>query len=355
MKTFKISEITNGASFSKPVFLDEGFILAAAGMPIQERFISALEEWNYEEVLCDGEQLVSEETNEESDELRLNRADNFYTDLVSYTENLYKQLAAKGEIDIPLLMQKSSELCAFIAENRSFILRVIQNQTSGKAGSYIATHCAETAILSVVIAGHLSLDDSQLADLAAAALIHEAGMVKLPPEIYLSDEALSERDFKALRLHPVLGYNLLRSLNLDAEVCFPALQHHERENGKGYPGNLSGKDISLYSKIIALACSYEALSAKRPFRDAKDSHRGILELLKNEGKPYDDRIVRALVFSLSIYPIGVNVMLSDGRNAQVVDNDPADPRYPIVQVKNGERIQTGKYGLSIARVLSKSA
>ncbi|MDR1250117.1 MAG: HD-GYP domain-containing protein, partial [Treponema sp.] len=59
---------------------------------------------------------------------------------------------------------------------------------------------------------------------------------------------------------------------------------------------------------------------------------GMVDLLKNEGKQYDDTVIRALVFSLSIYPIGLYVLLSNGKKGQVVDVDPENPRYPLVQV-----------------------
>jgi hypothetical protein len=86
-----------------------------------------------------------------------------------------------------------------------------------------------------------------------------------------------------------------------------------------------------------------------------------MELMKNEGKQYDDTIIRALVYSLSIYPIGLYVMLSNGKKGQVIDINPENPRYPIVQVfgellpdgKN-KTVQTSSDGINISRPLSPS-
>jgi len=109
-----------------------------------------------------------------------------------------------------------------------------------------------------------------------------------------------------------------------------------------------------------VACSYEALSAQRPHKEAKDGYTGMLELLKNEGKQYDDTIVRALVFSLSIYPIGLYVLLSSGRKGQVVDVNPENPRFPIVQIfgeltPDGKNkiLETSQDGISIVRPLTR--
>ena len=193
-----------------------------------------------------------------------------------------------------------------------------------------------------------------------AALLHEIGMIKLPSHMYLSNRPLQPNEQKAILSHPVLGYNLLKSFGFPLTVNVAALEHHERENGSGYPRNLPGNRISLYAKIIAVACSYEALSAQRPHKEAKDGYTGMLELLKNEGKQYDDTVVRALVFSLSIYPIGLYVLLSSGRKGQVVDVNPENPKFPIVQVfgeltPDGKNkiLETSQDGISIVRPLTR--
>jgi hypothetical protein len=90
-----------------------------------------------------------------------------------------------------------------------------------------------------------------------------------------------------------------------------------------------------------VACSYDAVTAARPYKEAKDGYSGMVDILKNEGQQYDDIIIRALVYSLSIYPIGTHVMLTNGKSSIVVDINPEDPRYPVVQV-TGARSPDGK-------------
>ena len=185
-------------------------------------------------------------------------------------------------------------------------------------------------------------------------------MLKLPQENYKNNKELSDQDRKLLYAHPILGFNLLKSLKFPLEVSIAALEHHERENGTGYPQRKTGDKLSIYSKIIAVACSYEAIISSRPHKRAKDSHTAIMELLKNEGKQYDDTIVRAMVQSLSIYPIGLYVLLSDESKGQVVDIRQEDLRYPVVQIfgeilPNGKNktIQTSQDSAYIVRPLTR--
>lgn len=240
-------------------------------------------------------------------------------------------------------------------------MRVLKKTEPDPKKSYIATHSVRSTIIAIIIGTYLKLPGPRLLELGIAAIVHEAGMLKLPSAIYMNERPLTPAEQKAIVTHPVLGYSLLKSLDFPLPICLAALEHHERECGAGYPRRLTGDKISLYSKIIAVACSYEALSSKRPHKEEKDGYTGMLELLKNEGKQYDDTVVKALVLSLSIYPIGLYVLLSNGKKGQVVDVNPENPRFPIVQIF-GETspdgrvltMQTSQDTLTIVRPLTRA-
>jgi len=266
----------------------------------------------------------------------------------------------KNDLHFSSMAAKIKEACDVIREDRRFLLRVQKNILVNPSENYLVSHSVKSTIISIIIGFYLKLPNHRLIELGVAALLHEVGMIKLPSNIYLSKRPLEPNEQKAILTHPALGFNILKSFDFPLTVTLAALEHHERENGSGYPRGLTGERISLYAKIIAVACSYEALSSQRPHKDAKDGYTGMLELLKNEGKKYDDTIVRALVFSLSIYPIGLYVQLSSGRKGQVVDVNPENPRFPIVQVfgeltPDGKNkvIETSPDGVSIVRPLTK--
>ena len=110
------------------------------------------------------------------------------------------------------------------------------------------------------------------------------------------------------------------------------LEHHEYINGTGYPRKLTGESISLYGRIVGVASAYSAATSKRPFRDEHDGHTIIMELAKDMGKRYDERILRALIYTLSIYPIGTYVLLSNGAVGIIVKTDPKQPKHPILRL-----------------------
>jgi HD-GYP domain-containing protein (c-di-GMP phosphodiesterase class II) len=223
--------------------------------------------------------------------------------------------------------------------------------------NYQAAHSVRSLILSVIMGDYLKFDENQLIELAIAAMLHELGMLHIPPASYLTDKPLTREERKSILTHPILGFNILRSLNFPQTIRLAVLEHHERGNGSGYPQRLTGDKISLYAKIIAVACSFEAITSARPYKSAKDGHMGILDLLKNEGGRYDEKAIRALICSVSLYPIGCYVLLSDGRKAQVVDVNPSQPRYPLIHIlgdRGAEPTQTSPAGLSIQRLLAET-
>jgi HD-GYP domain-containing protein (c-di-GMP phosphodiesterase class II) len=133
-------------------------------------------------------------------------------------------------------------------------------------------------------------------------------------------------------------------------------------DGSGYPKALRGDKISFYSRIVAVVCSYDAITSKRLFKSQNDPHAAVMELLKERNKSYDESIVRTLIICISAYPLGSLVLLSDDSIGRVTKTNPESPRFPFVQVltdKEGKRIEeplliktAENNGISIQRSLT---
>ena len=362
MKSFQLKDISPAGYFSKAVYLDSQFILTAPEMPMTSELAKVIDEWGFTEIFSDGDPCDSYSA-ENSDNTaattsagkepaandrsatgdldKIQKAEVFYISFQKYVKTLFAFLPVRNELDFNAVAEKLKEVCDYVRENRRFLMRTQWLTSPVQEENQMVSHASRSTIIAIIIGLNLKLQNYRLIELGVAALLHEVGMIKLPQQNYQQNRPLTEQERKLLFAHPLLGYNLLKSYDFPLVICLSALEHHERENGTGYPQRKTGDKISLYSKIIAVACSYEALSSRRPHKEAKDSHTGILELLRNEGKQYDDTIVRALVYSLSIYPIGLYVLLSNDKKGQVVDVDPENPRYPIVEIF-GDLLPNGK-------------
>jgi len=375
MEKFTIREIPENCFFTKTTYLDTAFVITAPEMPFSNELKRALVNWGFKTInsegqpakdyVPEGEHLAGHDEGNlsdlstQADGSKIKKAEELIYSFYSYVETIYNGISSSEPLVFKQVAERVKSIVEYLKEDWRFLMRVQNTIELPPDSNYLISHSVRSVIISIVIGMFLKLPSHRLIELGVAALLHEVGMLKLPPQTYLSKKPLSVEERKAILKHPILGYNILKACDFPMVINMAALEHHERENGNGYPQHLAGEKISLYAKIIAVACSYEATNSKRPHKDGKDGYHVMIELLKNEGKQYDDSVVKALVLSLSLYPIGLYVLLSTGKKGQVVDVNPDNPRYPVVQIfgeftpdgKN-KTAQTSKDGLSIVRPLT---
>jgi HD-GYP domain-containing protein (c-di-GMP phosphodiesterase class II) len=372
MNRYSVKDIPPGYFFTKVVYLDDEFVVAAPEMPFTPELIQTLSQWGFKEVLSGGEprdsyaadmaevhalDLTQSSTLADTEKIR--RAESFFRELKEYVNDLFSSVFMSESVSYERAAEWVRDSLDRIREDQRYLLRILKKMENTR-GDYLIDHTVKSTIIALIIGFYIKLPPHRLIELGVASIFHEIGMIKLPVKVYLNSRSLSPLEQKMIVTHPALGYNVLKNYGFPLAVSIPALEHHERENGSGYPRHLTSGKISLYSKIISVACSYDAISSDRPHREGRDGYAGMLELLKNEGKQYDDTIIRALVYSLSIYPIGLYVLLSSGKKGQVVDVNPENPRFPVVQIF-GELNPDGKNktqettagGLCILRPLSR--
>ncbi|PIE98950.1 MAG: phosphohydrolase [Treponema sp.] len=386
MNTYNIKEIKDSSFFSDNVYIDTKFLLLIPETPMTPELKSIILDWDFNMISSNGtpqanfkitETESATAENEAKDPIagvaekqRANESqkkqleqigivEKQYKDFLIFIKKIYDGQRQGISLNPRLISDTAKEICAFVGKNKKLVLCIPAERFS-EVFNFIIIHSLRSTIFSVIIGLQLKLSSFKLIELATACLIHEIGMTKIPPAIYMNKGALKPEEKQLMLAHPVLSYNLVKAASFPLQVCLGCLEHHERENGSGYPRRLHGNRISLYGKIIAVACSFEAATGVRPYKQERNSSDALIELIKNEHKQYDDKILRAILYSLSFFPIGAFVVLSDGRMAQVVDVNPDDPRYPIVQVY-GERkkdgspniLGTSKTGISITRAVNK--
>jgi len=383
MKAIPLRDLGSNGFFTASAYIDERYIILTPETPVTQGLVNRLSEWEIRQVYTDGE-LASDapvaetpediaaaiaaegeaeskpiSTQADGDRESLDKVSAFYEQFLKYVETVYTRYVTKNDIVLKELSDRVKNFCDMITENRRYVLRIMSRVTP--SSNYLVNHSVRSTVLAVVLGTQIKLPPHRLIELGVAAVLHEIGMVRLPPQLYMADRPLTQVEFKSITAHPILGYNILKEKQFPLAVCLAALEHHERMNGSGYPRALTGDKISVYAKIIAVACSYDAVTASRPYREAREGYEGMVDLLKNEGKKYDDLVIKALVYAMSIFPIGSYVLLTNGRAGQVVDVNPENPRYPVILVLGSKTadgketlIQTAENGVRILRPLSRN-
>jgi putative nucleotidyltransferase with HDIG domain len=162
-----------------------------------------------------------------------------------------------------------------------------------KRDPYTAGHQKRVTKLICAIAEEISLSPDKIEGLYIAGIIHDIGKINVPTEILSKPGRLSEIEFSLIKTHPQVGSDILKEMELPGEVSSIVLQHHERRDGSGYPSGLSGEDILLEARILAVADVVEAMASHRPYRSALGLGKALEEITKNKGKLYDPEVVDA--------------------------------------------------------------
>jgi PAS domain S-box-containing protein/putative nucleotidyltransferase with HDIG domain len=156
---------------------------------------------------------------------------------------------------------------------------------------YTAGHQQRVASLALAIAREMNLSLDQARGLQFAAVIHDIGKIYVPAEILSRPSKLTDSEFALIKIHPSVGYDILKTIEFPWPVANIILQHHERLNGSGYPKGLHDQQILLESKILAVADVVEAMSSHRPYRPAHSIEETLEEIKKNMDILYDPTVV----------------------------------------------------------------
>ena len=294
---------------------------------------------NSDDASDNSQKPVNSNTKPDRDYSRMNAVKQVYDGYLNYIKNVYTHYATHKEINLTEIKETVKDLCIYIKENKRYMLRIVPTLES-KNKNYLISHSMRSTVISITIGLQMRMHLSDLVELGVACILHEIGMIRLPPQLYITDKPLSAAEKNQIATHPVIGYEIIKNLGFPEQIQFGVLEHHERMTGDGYPRHLDGEKISNCARIIAVACSYEAITAPRFHKEARSTYDAMIELLQNKNNYYDQTVVTALLHSLSLFPIGAYVYLSNGKVGQVTDVKANNPKFPIVTIL-GEKEQNG--------------
>jgi len=270
------------------------------------------------------------------------RAERFYESFLTHTETFFRGFISKKELDFVSIQKIVKMACEFVQLDRNHIVYVMQTAKPYKNPH--VSHAVRSSLIAIIIGAYLKMPRHQLIELGIADLLGNISLLNMSEQVYTIGmggtdlfKAGTDKDNRLMYVHPVHANMTLKSLDFPLPICEAVLQHHELEDGSGFPQKLKGNSICQYAKILAVAGFYEAFSMEH-LNGAKCGHSGIIRILKNSGS-FDPSVIRALVNSISVYPVGIYVLLSNGKRGQVIDIDHDNPRFPIVKTF-GEKFST---------------
>lgn len=208
----------------------------------------------------------------------------YYQRALEISESIMSYNSIEDAMQIQFSMRRLKTRCL---ETVRKLIKVLDDKDE-----YTREHCQRVTKLALRIGQKLGLPREELLYLEFAGLLHDIGKIALPDEIINKEDKLTDREYDIVKLHPNIGYELIKDITFLASSREILLQHHERMDGKGYPLGLTGDRIDIKARILTVADAYDAMTSSRPYRKAgMDANEAIRELEMNKNTQFDKEIV----------------------------------------------------------------
>lgn len=317
MRYVKSSSIHPGMVTATPIYNSNGQMLLAANAHVTARISRRLRELGFPGIFV------------------LDRGDDGFTQLLD-EETRMRAIGAVRNLDLDQVLFVANAIVnqVMYASNAVYDMDSV-------CGYDLVTymHSVNVALLSTMMGVAMGLGNDSLKTLAQAALLHDIGKTRIDPKIIKGKHRLSDEEFRAVRMHPKHGYDILEKTGIaDPVVMEAVLSHHENEDGTGYPNGLRSGEIHPFAKIIHVADVYDALVSRRSYKKSMNPADALENLMASIGTMFDRECVEALRDTVALYPIGSEVVLSNGYHAYVQENRKGYPTRPLLRTATGLRI-----------------
>jgi len=345
MKHIRVEHLKAGMRFTQAVYIDRDTLFLEPNLPLKQIEIDRLIKWKVKEVHTDGEIAKrpargdEEGTSQKGYKLSNRKTVELFDEVLGGVGDIFEAVAKGSRVNYDRVDEIVARLLKAVEadpENMSQLV-LLPGESSNLLESSV-----KTAILSSIIGKTLKIYGFRLVQLTKAALLHDVGMLKVPQAIRSKKGKLTADELKIVKTHPAQGYTVaLKELKCPEEVASIILHHQERWDGTGYPKGLKKENIPLGARIVAVADAFEALVNRRSYRDPIIGYRAMKTILSDNGRHFDPTVLKALLGSLGIYPLGSLVLLNNSCIGKVVKNRAAAPVRPRIQLlvdEYGDRI-----------------
>jgi HD-GYP domain-containing protein (c-di-GMP phosphodiesterase class II) len=198
---------------------------------------------------------------------------------------------------------------------------------------HFVQHAVNVCVFAAKIGTILGLSSKDLAAFSLGALLHDIGNLRLNPDILYKPSSLTVEEYKHIRLHAELGFDMLKNepgIPITSALC--ALNHHERIDGTGYPNKLKGSEIHSFARWVGIIDAYDAMTNPRPHRKALLPHEAMEILYTGACTLYDYDKVELFRKKLAIFPVGLSVSLTSGEHGIVSRINREYIQRPVVRI-----------------------
>jgi HD-GYP domain-containing protein (c-di-GMP phosphodiesterase class II) len=278
-----------------------------------------------------------------------------YDDTLAFVKHIFGMVSHGQEAQIKAedILDRADKICSVFLKpiDPGDLVRLVFAHDDYRT-NYIYEHCVNVCFLSFRVAMGLNFPRKRMQDIVIASLFHDVGMVKFGLEsVWNRPARLTEEEYGLIRKHPAYGEEVLKGIEGINEVV-PLIvgEHQERSDGTGYPGQLVKDDINYLARLVSLVDRYEAQTHLRLWRTSFLPDKTIQQILDLESTSYDPHFMKAMLRTISVFPVGSWIKLSSGEIGTVLRTNEATPMRPVIKVV----FERNKSPLPVERVMDLS-
>jgi HD-GYP domain-containing protein (c-di-GMP phosphodiesterase class II) len=329
MAVVPVSQLNSGDIIIEDVLTKLGNILINKGKVITDREIEVLRAFMIPFVDIE----VEESEDSERSELKAEEsALPFYIEyhnMLQLLKRVFRNAAAGANLPV---LEIRNTMEALVAQIHHYHVLTYTPKTMHMS-EYIYHNSLMVALTSYNLAKWHGLLAKDLFPIALAGLFHDIGNVRIDSAILEKPSRLTGAELEEMRRHTIYGYQILKtvpSINEGVKLC--ALQHHEKEDGSGYPLALKGDKIHPYAKFVAVADIFHAMTGPRTYKKPTSPYIVLEQLMTDSFGKLDPTIVQTFITKVTQFHQGTVVRLSDNRIGEIIFTDRATPTRPMVNV-----------------------
>lgn len=342
MRLVPVNSIIKNAKLAKDIYDDDGKLLLKAGVELNEPVINKIKKLNIFSVYIIDEyseniikEVIEPELRQKVIKIVKDQFVKFNVDDLYNKNSVHKDDNERFQS----ILYVANQLLDEILSKKEVMLNLVDIKSMN---NYIFQHSINVAVISLIMGLKLNFHKFDLMDLCVGALLHDIGMIFVPKDIVNKKDELSSREYNVVKEHPKIGYEYLNeSFEISITSILVVLQHHERTGGQGYPYGKNIDEISKFSKIVAIADEYDALTSDRPFRRAISPNEALEYIMGNGGIRFDYNLVKVFSSIVVPYPVGTEVKLTNdeiGIVSKVNFKLPLRPEIKIINSEDKKRI-----------------
>jgi len=333
VKRYFLTHAVPGMVLAQAVLHSDGQVLVAAGTILGEEHIQLLR----------GMEITKIEILETDCDPRRDLPESFTTSYYEIVNTVRQTFAQVRYLNLLPMQELKKVLCWWNEPwlSSAGVLQFLNLVRSEE--NYVFQHSTNVAIINGLLGKWMGLPPYVQQELILVGLLHDIGKSQIPLEILNKPERLDSNEMEIMKEHAVKGFDLLKKTSgISSDVLLGVAQHHERIDGSGYPMGLKAGNIHLYARITAVADCYDAMTSDRVYYKRRTPFT-VIEIIHSEMFSKLDPIISSVLMNqLKNIFIGSMVLLSDGRQAEVILLGSDVTIRPTVRTNDGQFIDLEK-------------